>query len=63
MAFDIGGYKYSGPMASSQLSKKLGTIPSLPATSAAAIMSANPSATDGFYYIKFGTFGVKGCIV
>jgi hypothetical protein len=59
MAFNIGGYTYSGPMASSQLNKKLGTIPSLPATSAAAIMSANSDAKDGFYYIKFGTFGVK----
>lgn len=59
MGFDIGGYTYNGPMASSQVNKKLGTIPALPATSAAAIMSANPSATDGFYYIRFGTFGVK----
>jgi hypothetical protein len=59
MAFDIGGYKYTGPISSSQVSKKLGTIPSLPATSAAEIMAANSSATDGFYYIGFGTFGVK----
>ena len=59
MAFNIGGYTYTGPIASSQVNKKLGTIPSLPATNATAILSANPSATDGFYYIRFGTFGVK----
>jgi len=59
MAFNIGGYTYTGPIASSQVNKKLGTIPSLPATNATAILSANPAATDGFYYIRFGTFGVK----
>lgn len=59
MGFDIGGYKYNGTIVSSQLNKKLGTIPNLPASSASAIMSANPDAKDGFYYIKFGTFGVK----
>lgn len=59
MGFDIGGYKYNGTVVSSQLNKKLGTIPNLPAPNAAAIMNVNPNAKDGFYYIKFGTFGVK----
>jgi hypothetical protein len=59
MAFNINGYTYNTTVTTSQLNKKLGTIPSLPATSAAAIMSANPGVADGYYYIKFGTFGVK----
>jgi hypothetical protein len=59
MGFNINGYNYGVATATSQLNKKLGTIPSLPASSAAAIMAANPGVADGFYYIKFGTFGVK----
>ena len=59
MGFNIGGYVYSGTIVSSELNKKLGTIPSLAASSASAIMSANPGVADGYYYIKFGTFGVK----
>ena len=59
MAFNINGYEYGGSTTKSQLNKKLGTIPSLPAASANAIISANPDASDGFYYIKFGTFGIK----
>jgi hypothetical protein len=59
MGFDIGGYKYNITMVNSQLNKKLGTVPELPASNAAAIMSANPGVADGYYYIKFGTFGVK----
>ena len=59
MAFNINGYTYNTTVTTSQLNKKLGTIPSLPATSASAIISANSEASDGFYYIKFGTFGVK----
>jgi hypothetical protein len=59
MAFNINGYGYGGSTTKSQLNKKLGTIASMPASNAAAIIAANPDAADGYYYIKFGTFGVK----